>query len=217
MKKIFWLLAAFLVTSCLDDDRNNEIMYTSYGVVKEDAQSGGKLYVRSDKGAKIAPMSSGLLTVNEKDKRVWLLFSTDVNVESDTIKAKVYDFLKVTEMELKKEYDDWKSDEVNLNKVWVAQNFLTMTFKAFASSESSLKNHKYVMYSDLEVRNDTLKMEFKYDNDNDSRTYAYNKVVALKLDSIIDKNTADSVVLAIRYLNHSEIEKTVYAKYKYEK
>jgi len=216
MKKVFWLVAAFLLTSCMDDDRNNEVLYTSYGVVKEDTLSSGKVYVRSDKGAKISPTLPNLLSVNDKDKRVWLLFSTDANVTSDTIKAKVYNLLKVTEMELKKEYDDVKSDAVNPD-VWVAQNYLTMTFKAFAGSESSLKDHKYTMYSDLEIRNDTLQMEFKYDDNNDSRYQTFNKVVTLKLDSIIDKNTADSVVLAIRYLNHSNSEKTVYTKYKYEK
>jgi hypothetical protein len=195
MKKFLWLFT-FLAASC-SLDNENETLYESYGVVKEDANTSGKLYVRSDNGKVLNPALSSLISNDDRDRRVWMLFTTGDDVKSDTIKVNVYDFLKITQIDFKTENDALVSDEVYLQKMWVAQNYLTLNMEVMASSENSLKNHQYFMYSNAEAVNDTVRMEFKYDRKNDTRNTKFNKIVALKLDDIIQNQ--DSVVLAIKY------------------
>ncbi|MDR1594622.1 MAG: hypothetical protein LBS43_09110 [Prevotellaceae bacterium] len=214
MKKIFWLLAAFFIVSCSIDE-NNETIYQSYGVVKEDSNTSGKLYVRSDEGKIIVPSLSNLLSNDDRDSRIWMLFSTNDNVDSDTIKANVYDFLRITEIAFKNQSDESTSNEVYLQEknVWIAQDYLTMIMDVTANSEISLKNHKYTMYSDLEIVNDTVRMEFKYDRNNDSNNITFNKIVAMKLSDKIAVTDSQPVVLAIKYLTHTGY-KEIFVTYK---
>jgi hypothetical protein len=208
MKKILWLLTTALVASCsLDDKGNDNIMYQSYGVVKEDANTSGKLYVRSDEGKTIIPSLSNLLSNDDREGRVWMVFSTDDDVNGDTVRANVYDFLRITIMDFKTENDKSTSDEVFLQNIWVAQNYLTMIMSVTANSEISLKNHKYTIYSDKEVVNDTVRMEFKYDRNNDANNLNINKIIALKLDDKIHLES-DSVVLAIKYRLNAAVKET---------
>jgi hypothetical protein len=199
MKKFFLILTAIIWGSCSLDE-NNEEYYESYGVVKEDANTSGKLYVRSDNGKTIIPASSNFLSNDDRDSRVWMLFSTGDNVESDTIKANVYQFLKVTQMDFKTRNDESAvSDVVYLReKMWIAQDYLTFTMNVTARDTKSLESHKYTMYLDEETVDDTVRMEFKYDRNNDAITSNIIKIVALKLDDKINV-ASDSVVLAIKY------------------
>ncbi|MDR3245468.1 MAG: hypothetical protein LBT50_03445 [Prevotellaceae bacterium] len=215
MKKFFYLFVAIIIASC-SAENDNEEFYESFGVVKENGDASGKFHIRSDNGKVIVP-TSGLLSLDDKGRRVWLVFLTDSNIESDTIKANVYKFIRVTEMDLKNEFDEQSSDVVNLNSIWTAQNYLTLMMSVRANSETSLENHKYTMYSDLELRNDTLQMEFKYDDNNDSYGTVFNKIVALKLDQLPspNQNSADSVVLAIKYRS-ADSDRVAYLKYKKE-
>jgi hypothetical protein len=199
MKKFFLILTTIILASCNFDDENNEELYQSYGVIKEDANTNGKLYVRSDDGKVIIPSISNLLLNDDRDSRVWMLFSTSDNVKSDTIKANVYQFLIVTQMDVKTQNDkSVVSDDVYLREMWIAQDYLTLTMDATASSENSLKYHTYTMYFDEETVSDTVYMEFKYDRNNDATTSKFTKIVALKLDNKINVDS-DSVVLSIKY------------------
>jgi hypothetical protein len=202
MKKFFLiLLTAVIVASCSLDENSNESLYQSYGVVKEDADASGKLYVRSDEGKVIIPSLSSLLSNEDRDSRVWMLFSTADNVELDTIRANVYDFLKITQMDFKTNNDESTADNVYLQTMWVAQDYLTLIMDVTASSENSLKNHKYTMYlddeefvNDAEKVSDTVRLEFKYDRNNDSPGTKFTKIVALKLD-----NKLNARVLVVKY------------------
>jgi hypothetical protein len=199
MNRFFWLITVFLIVSCSND--NNENLYQSYGVVKEDVSASGKLYVKSDEGKIIIPTLSNFLSNDDKDCRVWMLFSTDSDIKSDTIKANFYDLLRITNMKLKNQNDESKSDIAYLQDIWVAQGYLTLIMNVAAGSENSLKEHDYTMYSDLEVVNDTVRMEFKYDRKNDALNTRFVKIVTLKLDDKINlTQNANSVVLAIKYL-----------------
>jgi hypothetical protein len=207
IKKIFWLLAAALIASCSFDDNENVLMYQSYGVVKEDANTSGKLYVRSDEGKTIIPSLSSLLLNDDRESRVWMMFSTDDDVSADTIRANVYDLLKLTSVDFKTENDESTSDEVFLQNIWVAQNYLTIVMDVTANSEISLKSHKYTIYSDKEIVNDTVRMEFKYDRNNDLNSLKFNKMVAMRLDDKI-RLESDSVVLAIKYRVSTAVKET---------
>jgi hypothetical protein len=215
MKRFLWLLITVLIVSCSVDDRDNEKLYYSYGVVKEDVNANGKLYVRSDNGKILIPALSNFLDKDSKDSRVWMLFSTDDDVKSDTVKTNIYDFLKITNMDFKEQNDESKSDVAYLKKIWIAQDYLTLIMNVMAGSENSLKNHKYVMYSGLEVVNDTVSMEFKYDRNNDALNTSFSKIVTLKLDDKINLNqNSDAVVLAIKYLSNTGAVKKTYVTYK---
>jgi hypothetical protein len=199
MKKVFLWLFAVLAASC-STNNENDVLYQSYGVVKEDANTSGKLYIRSDEGNIIIPTLSSLISNEDRDKRVWMMFFTSDNVQSDTIRANVYDFLKITSIDFKKENDDSTSDEVRSPKIWVAQDYLTLIMEVTAGSENSLQNHQYTMYSDTIVVNDTVRMEFKYDRKSDSHNSRFNKIVALKLDDKIKPaQGSNSVIMAIKY------------------
>jgi hypothetical protein len=195
MKKFLWLFPFFVVSCSIES--YNETFYDSYGVVKEDANTSGKLYVRSDKGKILNPASSSLLSNEDRDRRVLMRFTTSDDINSDTIKVNVFDFLKITQINFKSGEDTFISDEVYLDNIWVAQDYLTLVMDVMAASENSLKNHQYFMYSNAEVVNDTVRMEFKYDRKDDLRNINVKKVVALKLDDKIQSQ--DSVVLAIKY------------------
>jgi hypothetical protein len=202
MKKILWLFAV-LAASCSNGNDRNGILYQSYGVIKEDAGTSGKLYIRSDEG-KIIILSPGLMSNEDRDKRVWVRFFTDDDVKLDTIRANVYDLLKITSINFKKENDDLTSDEVRLLDIWVAQDYLTLIMDVTAGSDNSLKDHLYTMYSDTIVANDTVHMEFKYDRKSDDRSKRFNKIVALKLDDKISPaQGSDSVIMAIKYRTDS--------------
>jgi hypothetical protein len=214
MKRFLWLTTMFVIVSCSSDDRH-EFLYQSFGVVKEDASVGGRRYVRSDNGRAIVPVSPHYLSKIDKDSRVWMLFSTDANTNADTIKADVYDFLRITNMEFKRQPDDSKSDVVYLKKLWIAQDYLTLTMEVAAGSENSLKDHKYTMYSDLAVVNDTVRMEFKYDRVNDALHASFTKAVTLKLDDKINPNQdSTSVILAIKYASDRDAVKEEYVRYR---
>jgi hypothetical protein len=206
MKKIFYLLAMALVASCSLDDKDDTVLYQSYGVVKEDVNTSGKLYIKSDEGKTIIP-STSLLLNGDREKRVWIMFSTEDDVKGDTIRANVYDFLRITVADFKTANDESTSDNVLLTNIWVAQNYLTMIMSVTANSESSLENHKYTIYSDKEVVNDTVRMEFKYDRNNDGNSMNLNNVVALQLDDKIQMES-DSVVLAIKYRVNAAAKET---------
>jgi hypothetical protein len=212
MKKILCLFAIFAVSCSIDNE--NETFYETYGVVKEDVHTNGKLYVRSDDGKVVIPAISSILSNDDRDKRVWMTFTTSDDIKSDTIKANMYDFLKITEIDFKKETGDLTSDNVYLMNIWIAQDYLTLIMKASAGSENSLKNHEYFMYSDTENVNDTVRMEFKYDRKNDGSSKEFNKIVALKLDDKISPaQGSDSVVVAIKY--HTDLgTKEKYLTYK---
>jgi hypothetical protein len=197
MKKFLCLFAIFAVSCSIDNE--NETLYETFGVVKEDVNTNGKLYVRSDNGKVIIPASS-MLTNDDRDQRVWMSFFTGDDVKSDTVKANVYEFLTITQVTFKGENDDLVSSDVDLKDIWLAQDYLTMIMKVKAGSKSSLENHRYIMYSSTENVNDTVRMEFKYDRNSDAGNSEFNKVVALKLDGIISPaQGSDSVVMAIKY------------------
>jgi hypothetical protein len=199
MRSFFLILTTIILASCsLDDENNKEELYQSYGVVREDANTSGKLYVKSDDGKVIIPSISNILSNDNRDSRVWILFSTVDDVKSDTIKANVYQFLIVTQMDVKTQNDESTSDEVDLKEIWIAQNYLTLTMDVKAASENSLKNHKYTICFDEEVVGDTVRMEFKYDRNKDANTTKFTKIVALKLDDRINV-ASNSVVLAVKY------------------
>jgi hypothetical protein len=216
MKRFFWLLTVFLIVSCSNDDKS-ENLHQSYGVVKEDVSTNasGKLYIRSDNGKIIVPTLSNPLSNDYKDSRVWILFSTNNDIQSDTVKANLYDLLKITNMEFKNRDDESKSDIVYLQDIWIAQDYLTLIMDVAAGSENSLRNHKYTVYSDLEVINDTVRMEFKYDRNNDALNTRFSKIVTLKLDDKIDlTQNAGSVVLSIKYLSGTGSYNKKYITYK---
>jgi hypothetical protein len=194
--------------------RNNDPLYETFGVIKEDINVSGRLYVRSDNGKAVVPSDSGLLKNDDKDSRVWVMFSTNDDVNSDTIRAFVNGLLVVTEMEFKTENDELTSDNVSLQEMWVAQDYLTMIMNVEANSEKSLKDHKYTMYSSKEIVNDTVRMEFKYSRNNDSGGARFNKIVALKLnDKLTVAPGSDSVVVAVKYRTGSSSRES-FVKYK---
>jgi hypothetical protein len=206
-------LTVILTASCSKDDES-EKLYQSYGVVREDVNISGKLYIRSDNGKVIVPTLSGFLANDSKDRRVWMMFSINNNINSDTIKANIYDFLKITDMDVKSENDELKSDVVYPQAIWVAQDYLTMIIDVMAGSETSLKNHAYTVYSDFEIVNDTVRMEFKYDRNNDALNKQFSKIVALKLDDRISPaQDSKSIVLAIKYLSNTNTYKEEYVVY----
>jgi hypothetical protein len=214
MKKFYWLLMMVFIASC-DSNKNNEVFYQSYGVVKEDVNTSGKLYVKSDAGKAIIPSPDGWLSNDDKDSRVWMSFSTTDNVALDTIRGSVRSFLKITPMDFKTQNNDSisESDEVFLQEMWIAQDYLTLIMDATAGSEISLKDHTYTMYSNKEVVSDTVRMEFKYDRNNDSHNIKFSKIVALKLDDKITVNSdSTAVVLAVKYRTNAGL-KEQYLKY----
>jgi hypothetical protein len=208
INKIVGLLTATLIASCSFDDMDNEsVLCQSYGVVKEDANTSGKLYVRSDEGKTIIPSLSSLLLNDDRESRVWIEFSTDDDINADTVRANVYDFLRITLMDFKTENDESTSDEAFFQDIWVAQNYLTMIMNVTANSANSLKNHKYTIMSNKEVVNDTVRMEFKYNRNNDANSLKFNKAIALKLDDKIHTES-DSVILAIKYRANTAVKET---------
>jgi hypothetical protein len=212
MRKVFWLLTMFFIVSCSTDKNDNrDTLYQAYGVIREDANT-GKLYVRSDNGKAIIPALSSLLSNDDRDRRVWMLFSTGDDISLDTVKVNVYEFLKITQIDVKDQTDESTSDEVYLQEIWIAQDYLTMIMDVTASSEISLRNHRYTMYSDMKVVNDTVRMEFKYDRNNDSRSSKFTKIIALKLDDKI--TNPNSIVLAIKYRSSTgdKEERVLYKK-----
>ncbi|MDR1170772.1 MAG: hypothetical protein LBK97_08075 [Prevotellaceae bacterium] len=214
MKIFLCLLVTVFIVSCSDDKNNNEALYQSYGVVKEDVNTNGKLYVESDNGKAIIPSRSGVLLNDDKGSRVWMMFSTGDNIDRDTVKVDVYELLRITQMDFKTQSDESTSDEVHLQNIWVAQDYLTLTMDVTASSRASLENHKYTMYSDKEIVNDTVRMEFKYNRNSDSRSLKFTKIVALKLDDkIIVNSDSASVVLAIKYLTNTSARE-IFVTYK---
>jgi hypothetical protein len=213
MKKFFWLLTTILIVSCSRDD-NNEALYETYGVVKEDVNTSGKLYVRSDNGKVILPLSN-FLSNDDRDRRVWMRFFTGDNVNSDTVKVNIHEFLIITNMADTTQPDESKSDVVYLKNIGVAQDYLTMQMTVMAGSESSLQNHKYTMYSDWKVVNDTVRMEFKYNRNNDALNVSFTKLVALKLDDKITlAENANQAVLAIKYLSSTNSIKEIFVTYR---
>jgi hypothetical protein len=206
MKKFFLILTIIIVASCSLDEGSNEEFYQSYGVIKEDANTSGKLYVRSDSGKVIIPSISNFLSNDDRDSRVWMQFSTGDDVKnSDTIKANVYQFLIITQMNVKTQNDESVSDQVYLQEMWIAQDYLNLIMDVAASSENSLKSHKYTMYYDKEIVGDTVYMEFKYDRNYDATTSKFTKIVALKLDDKIDA-VSNPVVLSIKYRTNTGLE-----------
>ena len=200
MKRFFLILATITVASCNLDDSDSETSYQAYGVIKEDSPTSGKLYVRSDNGKAILPSQSNLLSNEDRDSRVWMTFSTADNVNLDTIRANVYDFLIITQMDFKTQNDESISDNVYLQEMWVAQDYLTLIMNVTASSEISLKNHKYTMFLDeeqitgTEEVNDTVRLEFKYDRNNDTNSQSFTKIVTLKLNDKINAK-----ILTVKY------------------
>jgi hypothetical protein len=180
----------------LEEDSSGDLLQ-SYGVVREDTEISGKLYIRNDKGQMIIPSLSSLLSNNDRNKRVWVQFSTADILNSDTIKANVYELLKIAQMNFKPQNDESVSDVVYLQKMWVAQDFLTLVMDVSAASEKSLENHNFTMYLDEKHAADTLSMEFKYDRNDDSSTSKFTKAVALKLDDII--GASEQVILVVKY------------------
>jgi hypothetical protein len=181
-----------IMASCSLEDTDNVAIYQDYGVIREDSPTSGKLYIRSDEGKVILPSQSNFLSNEDRDSRVWLRFSTASDIDSDTIKANVYEFLIVTQMGFKTQNDESVSDNVYLQSMWVAQDYLTLIMDVAASSDNSLQSHKYTMFLDEESVNsieevsDTVHLVFKYDRNNDSNTNSYTKIVALKLDDKIN-------------------------------
>jgi hypothetical protein len=210
MRKFFVILAAIIAASCSLEDDEKETLYQSYGLVREDSQTSGKLYIRSDNGKVILPSQSNLLSNSDRDSRVWIAFYTNSDINSDTIKANISDFLKITEMDFKTQIDESAlsaSDNVYLQEMWVAQDYLTLTMDVKAGSENSLKNHKYTMFLNekseynIEEVSDTVHLEFIYDRNNDVNSQSFVKTVTLKLD---DKVNAK--ILAVRYRTDSGIK-----------
>jgi hypothetical protein len=208
MKRFFWLLATIFIVSC-SVDNEKIVLYDVYGVIKEDTDTSGKLYVKSDEGKAIIPSLSNLLSNDDRGSRVWMLFSTNDDINLDTIKADVYNILKIAQMDVKSGNDESISDNVSLQKIWVAQDYLTLIMEVTAGSESSLNNHSYTICFDTEeIVGDTVHMEFKYNRNNDATSAQFAKVVTLKLDDKINISSSESVILAIKYKTNTGFKET---------
>jgi len=214
MRKLIYLslmVLAVTFVSCSDDD--GDTLYQSYGVVKEDINSTNKFYVRTDKGHVLIPTTS-ILKVEDIGKRVWMAFTTDDDVNADTIRTKVYDFLRITQVNIQTGgLDTLSNDRVKPEKYWVAQNYLTMHIPTYASSEYDLEKHKWYMYSGMDIVNDTLNMELRYDNNRDNPYRIFNKVIAVPLNGI---NPEKEIVIAVKYKYEDSTDKTIYLEYKPE-
>jgi len=201
-----------LLVSCNKHNSVNERFYQAFGVVKE---SEGKLYIETDKSQTINPSVASILSIADKDKRVWTLYTTENN-SLDAIKADIFELLRVTEFNIQNDgLDTLKADPVSLKDIWIAHDYLTLIMEISAKTENSLALHKYSMYSDMVVSNDTLNLEFRYDSNNDEQLRKYEKVIALKLSKDLNPNS-ESTVLAIRYNPGRGTQKTIYMTYKPE-
>ena len=213
MKKVYLtILIAVSFASCLDKNDKNEVFYESLGVVKESVAGSGKMYVHSDKGNKINPNVT--LNQDDKDRRVYLIFTATEDPDKvDTINAIVRKFLRITQIGVQSGGSDTLGTDriTKLREIWTAQNYLTFSFDVLATSENSLANHKYTLLSDLTAVNDTIEVDFRYNRNNDQGNQRFNKLVAIKLENLLD--IQKSAILAIKYDDAESTGKIKYVKY----
>ncbi|MDR2424572.1 MAG: hypothetical protein LBD59_07600 [Prevotellaceae bacterium] len=194
------LIICVIAVSCSNSGDNSEV-YETIGVVVEDANYGGKLYVVSDGGKIIFPTSS-VLSINDRDARVWISFSIENDVNADTIKAVLYRFVKIPTAEVKTEGANTlqNDDIVEMFNIWVAHNYLTFSMNLYAYSPTSLAAHKYFMYLNPETVGDTLHLELRYDRNRDANNTFYKQLLAVKMSEIYSAAAVNSAsVLAIKY------------------
>ena len=205
------LMICMIAVSCSKSSDNAEL-YETIGVVAEDANIGGKLYVVSDNGKIVYPTAS-VLSINDRDARVWMLYSIENDANADTLKAVVYQFLRVTTAKVQTEgADTLKNDDVvEMFNIWVAQNYLTFSMKLYAYSPTSLDKHKYAIYlNPATAPSDTLHLELRYDRNRDANNTYYNKLLAVKMSDIYTAAAVNSAsVLAIKY-RHENGDKIKY-------
>lgn len=160
MKKIlnYSLILALSLVSCWEESSPNE--YEAFGVIEENS---GKLCMRSDNGSLLVPTKAISAYAGHGD-RAWMLFSADkAPQENEIIEVDLYDITKLHECALQTEgADTLGNDGVQLNRIWIAQDFLTLDMMVVAYDEYALKKHDFVVYHEMRTRNDTLYMQFRH-------------------------------------------------------
>lgn len=205
------LILAFCLgglASCWEESSSNE--YEAFGIIEENK---GKLCMRDDNGGLLVPAQSISTFVSEGD-RAWMLFAADrIPQEGQTLDVNLYDITKLHECTLQTDGEDTLgNDGVGLNRLWIAQDFLTLDMMVAAYDEYALKKHTFVVYSDMRVKNDTLYLEFRHkaegntDKDNLLRTGAALRLTNLQLGP-------EPIVLALKITDLDGKTETYYCTY----
>ncbi|MDR2564214.1 MAG: hypothetical protein LBC98_09800 [Prevotellaceae bacterium] len=213
MNKIFSssLILAFCLgslVSCWEENSVSE--YEAFGIIEE---NNGKLCMRDDNENLLVPAQSIYAFVSSGD-RAWMLFTAERKPQkAETIEVNLYDISKLHECTLQVEGTDTiGNDGIALNKLWIAQDFLTFDMMVAAFDEYTLRNHSFVIYSDMQTRNDTLYMEFRHKaHGNVSRNNMLRTGATLRLNDLQFGRT--SIVLALKITDLDEKTEIHYCRY----
>jgi hypothetical protein len=182
------LLLCFGLASCWDD--TPVVQHEAFGVAES---SGGKLCIRDDSGGLLTPAQAITPFVDEGN-RLWALFSSEHAPNGQNLDINLFDITKLYACALQTGgLDTLGNDSVELNKIWIAQGFLTLDIMVTAEDEYTLKTHTYAMYSDMNIENDTLYIDFRHNAKGDTDREKYRTGVAMKL-SAFDFNSNFTVI-----------------------
>ena len=200
------LFACFGLASCWDDEP--VVQHEAFGVAEN---SSGKLCVRDDGGGLLVP-SQPINQFADEGDRVWVLFSSAHAPSGQVLDVNLFDITKLYACEVQSGgLDTLGNNSVELNRIWVAQGFLTVDIMVMAGDEYSLKEHAYAIYSDMHIEKDTLYMELRHNAKGDSEEHKYRTGVAMKVSAL--NFDANSFVIAMKITGDEGETSVHYCKY----
>ena len=191
------IIAALSMTRCSKDDGTNNAIYNALGTVKISDDStivildnNQRMLVKNVDKLSSAPKNGVRINayfsiVSEKDPNIELIVNL-LSWEQLLFKP----VSKLTSINS----DSLGTDPINISRVWVAHNYLNVSFSFYAYNNSHTFDLARVMSN---TRTDTITLEIRHNADKDDLSNLYNGVMTFDLSSL-KSTAADSVVLDIR-------------------
>jgi hypothetical protein len=208
------MVAAFTMTRCNKDDGTNNAIYNALGTVKISDDS--TIVILDNNQRMLVKNVNELTTVPKNGTRIIAYFNivseTDPNIDLvvNLLSWEQLLFKPVVKL-TSTNSDSLGKDPINISKVWIAHNYLNVSFSFYAYNNTHTFDLARVM---SDTRTDTITLEIRHNADKDDLSNLYNGVMTFDLSSL-KSTAADSVVLDIRAKQYESRTYQGFFTYKY--
>lgn len=202
MKRIYLLPLLFLTllfTSCMDED-NSEPEYLELGVVYGNLL--GNTIIKTDSDLKLLSLDDLSSYKFEANDRVLIRYSLHEKSTGGTYNYTI-NVIAIAEITPKAivnveknptAKDTLKYDDVNINSIWLAQDYLNIDFNYIGGIT---KHYSYVSYDpENQNVNNTIVLNLNHNANNDGGSTNYRNIICIPISELQDEN-ATSVTLKL--------------------
>jgi hypothetical protein len=207
------IVLAFAITGCNKDDDGNNAIYNALGTVRISGDS--TLVILDNDQRMLVENADELTSTPSNGMRIWAYFTitseTDPHVDL-LIRMISWDqilFKSVIKLTAANS-DSLGNDPIGISNVWVAKDYLNVSFSFYALSGL----HSFDLARVSGTSTDTITVEIRHNAKQDAQSNLYSGVMTFDLTSLRSA-TADSVVLDVKAKVYGDRSYNEFFTYKY--